>query len=286
MPAPPAQLEPVTVRKPWGREIWYSGVEARGESRVRRDGRVVPLSRFLADHGRRRPVTLLKALHPDAGNLYLELHEQKSEIYVVDGLDECLWPNGGQMLLGASAGRRAMGEADFRKRLLAAAAAAETSGDLGDVQAFMNAVPLRLGDAVAIEPRVPHSLLRGVSVIEFQTPVFERKILAASQPVVTQQGWDSADAVEMMDLSARPRVTAANGAAQQVLATTPTFTVTRHRLAENAVLATTAWSIAWTVSGEIRCGDARFCARTAWIAPAPVELRAFGKAEVLLAAER
>ena len=30
----PARLEPVVIDKPWGREIWYSGIEARGESRI------------------------------------------------------------------------------------------------------------------------------------------------------------------------------------------------------------------------------------------------------------
>ena len=42
---------------------------------------------------------------------------------------------------------------------------------------------LRVGDVVTIPPGTPHSLLRGVTVVEFQTPVFERRILAATGPV-------------------------------------------------------------------------------------------------------
>ena len=89
----------------------------------------------------------------------------------------------GRLLLGASPEQRArLGDAAFRPALLDAARRAE-AGQVGidAVQAFMNPVPLRVGDAVTIPPRVPHSLQKGVHVIEFQTPVFERKILAAGQ---------------------------------------------------------------------------------------------------------
>ena len=282
MPAP-AQLLPVTVRKPWGREVWYSGIERRGESLVRQGPKSIPLARYLNAHGRRRPVTLLKTLHPDAGNLYLEVHEHKHEVYIVDAVDEACWPRGGRMLLGTSAApdeHRA-----FRENLLAAARAAEASGRVDDVQAFMRAVPLEVGDAVAIAPRVPHSLLRGVSVVEFQTPVFERKILAASQRVATQQGWDSAEAVDLMDLETQPRVTPANAAARQILAANATFTVTRHRLADGATLTVDGWSVGWVVRGELRHDDLAFRGRSAWISPEQAALRADIATEVLIAHE-
>lgn len=286
MPTPPVLLEPVTVRKPWGREVWYSGVEERGESRVRHGGGRIPLSRFLAALGRSRPVTLLKTLHPDAGNLYVEVHERKYEVYIVDTVDGERWPEAGQMLLGAGIERSGLDAAAFRERLLAKAYAAEASCRVDGVTAMMRVVPLEAGDAVAIAPRVPHSLLQGVSVVEFQTPVFERKILAASQPVVTQTHWDSAEAVDLIDLEAEPRVTRRNGEPRQTLGESDGFTVTRHGLAAGDTLAVAPWSVGWVVNGELRHDDIAFGARSAWIAPESVELCARGACETLVAHER
>ena len=286
MPTPPAQLEPVTIGKPWGREVWYSGIEKRGESRVLDGGERIPLSRFLKSHGRSRPVTLLKTLHPDAGNLYLEIHEHKHEVYIVDAVDAACWPAAGQMLLGTSVAASSLGEAAFREQLLAAARAAEASGHVDGVAALMAAVPLEVGDAVAIAPRVPHSLLRGVTVVEFQTPVFERKILAASQRVATQTGWDSAEAVDLIDLNAEPRVTSPNGEPTQTLGTGDAFTVTRRRLAAGDTLPVAPWSVGWVVNGELRHDDVAFGARSAWIAPEAAELCADGACETLVADER
>ena len=83
----PCALRPVTVPKPWGREVWYSGVEARGESGVCTTAGVEPLSQYLGERGRTEPVILLKALQATTGDLYLEVHETKSEVYVVDRID-------------------------------------------------------------------------------------------------------------------------------------------------------------------------------------------------------
>ena len=283
---PAKLLEPVTVRKPWGREVWYSGVEERGESGVRHGGERIPLSRFLATRGRSHPVTLLKTLHPDAGNLYVEVHERKYEVYIVDAVDEERWPEAGQMLLGARVERSGLGEARFRERLLAAARAAEASCRVDGVAALMRAVPLTVGDAVAIAPRVPHSLLRGVSVVEFQTPVFERKILAASQRVVTQAGWDSAEAVDLIDLDAEPRVVRRTSEPRQALGTSDTFTVTRHRMGAGDTLAVAPWSVGWVVDGVLRNDDVSFGARSAWITSEATELRADADCETLIAQER
>ncbi|MCY3811399.1 MAG: hypothetical protein OXH15_06360 [Gammaproteobacteria bacterium] len=276
----------MTVRKPWGREVWYSGVEERGESRVHHGGERIPLSRFLATQGRGRPVTLLKTLHPDAGNLYVEVHERKHEVYIVDTVDAERWPDAGRMLLGASIERSGLDEVAFREHLLAKALAAEASCRVDGVAALMRAVPLQVGDAVAIAPRVPHSLLRGVNVVEFQTPVFERKILAASQRVATQTGWDSAEAVDLIDLKAKPRVTSPNGEATQTLGSSDTFTVTRHRLAAGATLSVAPWSVGWVVDGELRHDAVAFGTRSAWITPEAAELCADGACETLVAHER
>lgn len=227
----PSELRPVTVAKPWGRELWYSGVEARGESGVCTPAGVVPLSQYLDGLGRTKPVILLKALQATAGK--------------------------------AEAGKAAI-EA---------------------VQSFMNPVDLRSGDAVTIPLRVPHSLLKGMQVIEFQTPVFERKILAASQPVVTQQGWDVDAAVAAMDLSAKPAVKSQKEGGVSVIARTLDFTVTRYRLANRNTVGVPPWSVGWVVRGALRCRGDRFRARTAFLAPAATEMTVEAETEVLVATE-
>ena len=62
--------------------------------------------------------------------------------------------------------------------------------------------PVRVGDVIEVPPKLPHGLLHGVTVVEFQTPVFERKILSSAQPVVTQAHWDTEEAVANMRLTA------------------------------------------------------------------------------------
>ena len=116
--------------------------------------------------------------------------------------------------------------------------------------------------------------------------MFERKILAASQRVATQTGWDSAEAVDLIDLDAAPRVTSPNGEPTQALGSGDTFTVTRHRLASGATLAAAPWSVGWVVSGKLRHDDVAFGARSAWIAPEATELCAEGTCETLVARER
>ena len=276
----PCALRPVAVAKPWGREVWYSGVEARGESGVCTTAGVEPLSQYLGERGRTKPVILLKVLQATTGNLYLEVHETKSEVYVVDRI-------GGRMLLGPRPEILArLGEAAFRAGVRQAARKAEAGKVVIEaVQSFMNPVDLRPGDAVTIPLRVPHSLLSGVHVIEFQTPAFERRILAASQPVVTQQGWDVDAAVAAMDLSVQPGVESRKNAAIRVIARAPDFAVTRYRLTSGDSFSVPPWSLGWVVHGEVRCRDRRFQERTAFLAPAAAELGAGTDAEVLLATE-
>lgn len=292
----PAALQPVVVEKPWGREVWYSGIEARGESRVGVGQDAVPLSEFLRRHGRERDIVLLKALHPDQGDLYVELHDVKWEIYAVDAVDHALWPDGGRMLLGIDQRRRrALGER-FNTALLSAAQALEAAVQRGastrnggneqapevaDVARFLNAVPVHPGDMVTIPPTMPHSLLRGVSVIEFQTPVFERKILAASQPVKTQRTWDSAAAVAAMDAESAPEV--ASPATTGEAARTPHFAVTAIGQGERRVVP--PWAVGWVSRGEVRAGGLCFAARTAFVAPSRVELRTSEDAWCLVAEE-
>jgi hypothetical protein len=105
----PLVLETVVIPKPWGREIWYTGAEARGVSRIH--GIPLPwvISLFksrLVGQADAEPV-LLKILDPSPeevyGDLYFEMHTRKTEVYVVTHVDRSAWPAGrGQIRLGFS----------------------------------------------------------------------------------------------------------------------------------------------------------------------------------------
>ena len=107
----PLPLSPVFIPKPWGQEIWYSGIESRGVSRMLD----VPISWVLDVFGEwltglepgasNRPPILLKILDPhpteNFGDLYFEMHQEKIEVYVVTGIDAGAWPDGaGQIRVG------------------------------------------------------------------------------------------------------------------------------------------------------------------------------------------
>ena len=94
----PLPLEPVFIAKPWGQEIWYSGIESRGVSTTHN----VPIAWILDIFGHflgcnSAPV-LLKILDPfpdeNLGDLYFELHEEKTEVYIVTYVDRAAWPDG------------------------------------------------------------------------------------------------------------------------------------------------------------------------------------------------
>jgi hypothetical protein len=115
--AQPLPLAPVAIPKPWGRELWYTGIERRGVAAVCRDGRSAPLPWLLAIAPRRlglaagdNPI-LLKILDPLPsavyGDLYFELHRQKQEVYIVTAVDRAAWPDGvGAIRFGFDAGLR------------------------------------------------------------------------------------------------------------------------------------------------------------------------------------
>ena len=100
----PLVLVPVEIAKPWGREIWFTGIEARGQSGVLGEGGVLPLPWLLSIAGREMlgdpadSLQLLKILDPFPdplyGDLYFELHDEKQEVYVVTNVDERVWPQG------------------------------------------------------------------------------------------------------------------------------------------------------------------------------------------------
>ncbi len=110
------QLLPISIPKPWGQEIWYTGIEKRGVAEIGSRGRSVPLPWLLAvapnrlAGGVQQPV-LLKILdplpEPVFGDLYFELHREKQEVYVVTSVDERAWSDGvGAIRFGFDAQRR------------------------------------------------------------------------------------------------------------------------------------------------------------------------------------
>jgi hypothetical protein len=223
----PIRLKPVSISKPWGRELWYTGMEERGESRVLTADGSLPLSSYLALAPgrlcRRCPVVLLKILDPAAtpvaGDLYFEVHEHKREVYVVTHVSQSAWPDGtGAMRLGMSQARRAefTDDSEFRHAYLAAVKAYEAVRrrmDRGErlapatearlretMEGFTALAPLRVGDVVTVHPWLPHSLQHGVRVVEFQTPTYERYILSFGQRVLTQNHWDTEAVLDRIDL--------------------------------------------------------------------------------------
>ena len=71
-----------------------------------------------------------------------------------------------------------------------------------EMESYTAMKALRLGDVVKVPCFTPHSLQHGVRTVEFQTPVYERKILSFGQKVLTQGHWDTREALELMSLEA------------------------------------------------------------------------------------
>ena len=229
----PVRLVPVHIKKPWGQEIWYTGMEARGESEVVAEGIHMPISEYLATHehplGDER-LLLLKILDPKPtpvlGDLYFEVHETKREVYIVTHVDRDAWPDGvGGIRFGMNAQKLASfaSEDAFRSAYLEAVRSYETirraidhdtrNADLAPaladrekqarevMESFTDLRELRVGDVVSVPTWTPHSLQHGVRVVEFQTPTYERLIVSFAQKVLTQDHWDTQQAVAGMHLS-------------------------------------------------------------------------------------
>ena len=231
----PIALEPLSIAKPWGREVWYSGVEERGVCCFRQGSARTPVpwlqavmpGAALGLAG--QDLVLLKILDPApqpvTGDLYFELHEKKREVYVVTHVDARAWSDGkGAIRYGFCPDRIAAAgsESAFRAQYLAAVQAYEgvrrqidelppgeapSAGLVAreerlreSMNDFTALVPLRVGDVIKVPLLLPHSLQHGVRTIEFQTPVYERKILSFAQQVLTQDHWDTAEAVSQMTL--------------------------------------------------------------------------------------
>ena len=154
------------------------------------------------------------------GDLYLEAHRSKHELYVVTDIADC-WPDRrGAIRLGVNQElRRAYSsDAEFRAAFLGAARDYETVRRQADnaqgnaqlppdehekrmnLERFTSLVTVAPGDVIDVPPWVPHSLQHGVRVVEFQTPTYERLIIAFAQQVRTQDHWDSEAAIGGLQL--------------------------------------------------------------------------------------
>lgn len=254
----PWRLVPVAIPKPWGQEIWYTGMEARGVSAVASDTGSTPLPWAIAVSRQgvlgmdQQRLNLLKILDPLAepvfGDLYFELHEEKREVYIVTHVAPTI---NGHIRLGFSQQKRAgfVSDAAFKAAYLADVSAyrdlreridtaidgmrardgvglnepvaaaqlrlwlAEIPAELqqaeqrarAQIDSYSELSPLTVGDVVAVPLLTPHSLQHGVRTVEFQTPVYERKILSFAQKVLTQAHWDTAEALAVARLDIPPQ---------------------------------------------------------------------------------
>ena len=251
----PIPLISVNIAKPWGQEVWFTGIEQRGVAGAGSANQQSPLPHVLSAlpgklcGNRHRHLILLKILDPLPeeifGDLYFELHQEKREVYVVTHVDPLAWPGGeGAIRFGFCAKKRQgfSSDKEFRQAFLSAVSDYEITrreidqlidrqrslAGLGDnepvdadqlkallslvpmdltreelkkrqyMESFTDSLPLSVGDVIKVPCLTPHSLQHGVRTIEFQTPVYERLIVSFAQKVLTQQHWDTEEAVKLM----------------------------------------------------------------------------------------
>ncbi|SVC76745.1 uncharacterized protein METZ01_LOCUS329599, partial [marine metagenome] len=223
----PLALNPVYIPKPWGQEIWFSGIEERGVSSCQG----VPISWLLDLFGRHLGCNgaplLLKILDPlpeeNIGDLYFELHKKKVEVYVVTHVDSDAWPDGvGRIRYGFDQSllaryesqfdfladyRQAVGDYEQVRRAIDSGKPGLDREEITLRQAmyrFTALKDIRKGDVIRVAPFVPHSLQHGVRVVEFQTPHHERYVISFGQKVVTQENWDTKAALKVAKLDPEP----------------------------------------------------------------------------------
>ena len=228
-PTQPVVLQPVHIPKPWGQEIWYTGMESRGVSQVLIGEQRLGLDRYLQSNPAalcdNQEVLLLKILDPVStpvlGDLYFEVHETKQEVYVVTRVDPDAWASqSGAIRFGMNQQRRKLyaDDGEFREAFLKAVQAYEVVRRRLDANTpepddanleqrlrktmndFTALQSLNVGDVVKVPTWTPHALQHGVRVVEFQTATYERYIISFAQQVVTQDHWDSPHAIARMRL--------------------------------------------------------------------------------------
>lgn len=304
-------LAPVHIPKPWGQEIWFTGVEERGVCHFGRAGSTTPIpwlqGALPPAYGGEGPLVLLKILDPAAaevtGDLYFELHQEKREVYVVTHVDRSAWPDGtGYIRYGFDPDRLALAgdEEAFRQQYLDAVRAYELvrrqiDGGVDAITAeiseqeqalrdqmnsFTHMRPLQVGDVVVVPLLMPHSLQHGVRTIEFQTPVYERKILSFAQEVLTQGHWDTAEAVEQMRLLPPDelpfeRLEQGEGVLVERVVDFPDFEVRRLRIDPDSRLALAvedSYGLVMVVEGSLDVSGAFFGPEQAFLLPCGQQL--------------
>ncbi len=294
-------LGQVAIPKPWGQEIWYTGMEQRGQSQVLVPGGRLPLSQYLALAPKMlcnglTPV-LLKILDPNPashlGDLYFELHELKQEVYVVTQVDAQAWPSGiGAIRLGINPEVRAkyQDDAALRRDYLKAVQAYEAvrrqlDSALTDtaideqqqeqklreqMESFIALQPLQVGDVVTVDPWYPHALQHGVRVVELQTPTYERLIISFAQKVLTQDHWDSAQAIEAMSLDTPPAQQPSKSGEPRLIANYSDFRAWQVPLEPGQRLelpSTTPYAVAISITGTTSIGELNLEAEQAAFIP-------------------
>jgi len=229
------ELKPIYIPKPWGQEIWYSGIESRGISKIQIKKNSVPLSWFLAAFpylvfGKKlatKDPILLKILDPHKepvkGDLYYELHREKNEVYIVTSMSR----SKGRIKIGIDQNKFSQYQSrpeTFKAEFLSAIldyekvrreidlcidSNHEISSRLilqeeslrKNMDSFCGFLDLNIGDVVSVPTQTPHALQHGVQVVEFQTPTYERLIISFAQKVLTQPHWDTEKAFENINLT-------------------------------------------------------------------------------------
>jgi len=344
------QLQPVCIPKPWGQEIWYTGIESRGVSRVKSSEGFSPLDWVIAAApeqllGKDKTLTLLKILDPLPdevyGDLYFEMHEVKQEVYVVTHVDPQAWPTGvGGIRFGFNQALRKKFNSDveFKRAYLSAVheyrqVRQEIDATLDQqrrdesihlnepvmpekmknwqriipdilitrekqlreaMENFIAIKNIRLGDVITVPCFTPHSLQHGVRTVEFQTPVYERKILSFAQKVLTQSHWDTNEAIEIMDLEAPHEppldiLQKTDNVYREQIVRFDDFKVERMRLTFDTQITFPegSYRLLLVVSGLLEIEDSTLCVEQAMLIPASVDLkiRCLSPSAILLIAE-
>ena len=317
----PLLLDPVTVKKPWGEEIWFSGIEERGVS----SSNGIPINFLFEVFGEflgcSKPPILLKILapspEPNLGDLYFELHEKKTEVYVVTDINPESWPNGtgkirlgfnleeiqrngsperfieeylssvekyqqcrnyidsklDEMKISLGLSQDEIIESKLYQTLIAALdrnVVDEEKMLREEMYKFTKLHEIKIGDAVKVNPYIPHSLQHGVRVVEFQTPHYERYILSFGQKVITQDHWDTKAALMKAKLSEteieRPRKI---NAFQDMVADFEEFNVVRVILpaGKELEIAKKGYCLIMGIFGETRLGSDRIKNEKAFYIP-------------------
>ncbi len=291
----PVRLRPVEIPKPWGREIWHTGMEARGQSLVElANGTTQELSQYLsanpAASSAEQPVLLLKILDPAPtpllGDLYFEVHEEKREVYIVTAITNA--GGVGQIRFGMNQSLRAQHQDDdaFRSAYLQAVKSYEAvrrriderGEQLADLEQklregmerFTTHRDLHVGDVVCVPTWTPHALQHGVRVVEFQTQTYERYIVSFAQRVLTQDHWDSEHAIANMHLNA-PEPTRFETAAPGIerIARFDDFNVWRVNAtaASFQLPSNLPYAVCMAIGGKIRIGSVELSSEEACFVP-------------------